>query len=206
MLIKRAFDFVSALVGLAFLSPVLILTAVLIRMDSPGPALFMQERVGKGGRVFRIIKFRTMTGGAEKKGQITVGHDARVTRIGYALRRFKIDELPQLLNVLRGEMSLVGPRPEVPRYVACYPERVRKTVLSVPPGITDWASIEFREESALLGRANDPERTYIEEILPVKLDYYVRYVRERNFVVDLKIICLTLFVIAGQSEKVLLNK
>jgi lipopolysaccharide/colanic/teichoic acid biosynthesis glycosyltransferase len=206
MLIKRAFDFVSALVGLAFLSPVLILTAVLIRMDSPGPALFMQERVGKGGRVFRIIKFRTMTGGAEKKGQITVGHDARVTRIGYALRRFKIDELPQLLNVLRGEMSLVGPRPEVPRYVACYPERVRKTVLSVPPGITDWASIEFREESALLGRANDPERTYIEEILPVKLDYYVRYVRERNFVVDLKIIFLTLFVIAGQSEKVLLNK
>jgi lipopolysaccharide/colanic/teichoic acid biosynthesis glycosyltransferase len=206
MLIKRAFDFISALLGLAFLSPVLILTAVLIRMDSPGPALFMQERVGKGGRVFRIIKFRTMTGGAETKSQITVGHDARVTRIGYALRRFKIDELPQLLNVLRGEMSLVGPRPEVPRYVACYPERVRKTVLSVPPGITDWASIEFREESALLGQANDPERTYIEEILPVKLDYYVRYVRERNFVVDLKIIFLTLFVIAGQSEKVLLNK
>jgi lipopolysaccharide/colanic/teichoic acid biosynthesis glycosyltransferase len=103
-------------------------------------------------------------------------------------------------------MSLVGPRPEVPRYVACYPERVRKTVLSVPPGITDWASIEFREESALLGQANDPERTYIEEILPVKLDYYVRYVRERSFVVDLRIIFLTLFVIAGQSEKVLLNK
>jgi lipopolysaccharide/colanic/teichoic acid biosynthesis glycosyltransferase len=206
MLIKRAFDFVSALVGLVFLSPVLILTAVLIRMDSPGPALFMQERVGKGGRIFRIIKFRTMTRGAETKSQITVGHDARVTRIGYALRRFKIDELPQLLNVFRGEMSLVGPRPEVPRYVACYPERVRKTVLSVPPGITDWASIEFREESALLGQANDPERTYIEEILPVKLDYYVRYVRERSFVVDLKIIFLTLFVIAGQSEKVLLNK
>lgn len=206
MLIKRAFDFAAALLGLAFLSPLLILTATLIRMDSPGPALFLQERVGKGGRIFRIIKFRTMTSGAESQGQITVGQDARVTRIGHVLRRFKIDELPQLLNVLRGDMSLVGPRPEVPRYVACYPERVRQTVLSVPPGITDWASIEFKEENALLGRANDPERTYIEEILPVKLDYYVRYVRERNFVVDLKIIFYTLFAIVGQSEKVPLHK
>ncbi|MEN3294268.1 MAG: hypothetical protein V7642_3521 [Burkholderiales bacterium] len=206
MLIKRAFDFISALIGLFVLSPVLISIALLIRIDSPGPALFVQDRVGKGGRLFRIFKFRTMTMGAEKKGQITVGQDARVTRIGHGLRRLKLDELPQLLNVLRGEMSLVGPRPEVPRYVACYPQHVREMVLSVPPGITDWASIEFKEESVLLGRASDPERTYVEEILPIKLEYYLRYVTQRNFVVDLKIIFLTLFAIAGHSEKVLLHK
>jgi lipopolysaccharide/colanic/teichoic acid biosynthesis glycosyltransferase len=198
---KRAFDFACALAGLVLLAPVLILTAVLIRLDSRGPALFFQERVGRRGRVFRIIKFRTMAIGAETRGQITVGNDTRVTRVGHALRRFKIDELPQLLNVLRGEMSLVGPRPEVPRYVACYPDCVRQVVLSVPPGITDWASIEFREENALLGRAHDPERTYIEQILPVKLDYYVRYVRERSFAVDIKIIFLTLLAIAWRSEK-----
>jgi lipopolysaccharide/colanic/teichoic acid biosynthesis glycosyltransferase len=206
MLIKRAFDFISALIGLLVLSPVLLSIVLLIKRDSPGPALFVQDRVGKGGRLFRIFKFRTMTMGAEKRGQITVGQDARVTRIGHALRRFKLDELPQLFNVLRGEMSLVGPRPEVPRYVACYPEHVRELVLSVPPGITDWASIEFKEESVLLGRTSDPERTYVEEILPIKLEYYLRYVRQRNFVVDLKIIFLTLFAIAGQSEKVLLHK
>jgi lipopolysaccharide/colanic/teichoic acid biosynthesis glycosyltransferase len=201
VLIKRAFDFISALIGLLVLLPLLISIALLIRMDSPGPALFVQDRVGRGGRLFRIFKFRTMTMGAEKRGQITVGQDVRVTRIGHALRRFKLDELPQLLNVLRGEMSLVGPRPEVPRYVACYPERVREMVLSVPPGITDWASIEFKEESVLLGRATDPERTYVEEILPIKLEYYLRYVAQRNFAVDLKIIFLTLFAIAGRSEK-----
>jgi lipopolysaccharide/colanic/teichoic acid biosynthesis glycosyltransferase len=201
VLIKRAFDFISALIGLLVLLPLLISIALLIRMDSPGPALFVQDRVGRGGRLFRIFKFRTMTMGAEKRGQITVGQDARVTRIGHALRRFKLDELPQLLNVLRGEMSLVGPRPEVPRYVACYPERVREMVLSVPPGITDWASIEFKEESVLLGRATDPERTYVEEILPIKLEYYLRYVAQRNFAVDLKIIFLTLFAIAGRPEK-----
>jgi lipopolysaccharide/colanic/teichoic acid biosynthesis glycosyltransferase len=201
VLIKRAFDFISALIGLLVLLPLLISIALLIRMDSPGPALFVQDRVGRGGRLFRIFKFRTMTMGAEKRGQITVGQDVRVTRIGHALRRFKLDELPQLLNVLRGEMSLVGPRPEVPRYVACYPERVREMVLSVPPGITDWASIEFKEESVLLGRATDPERTYVEEILPIKLEYYLRYVAQRNFAVDLKIIFLTLFAIAGRPEK-----
>jgi lipopolysaccharide/colanic/teichoic acid biosynthesis glycosyltransferase len=206
MLIKRAFDFISALIGLLVLCPVLLSIVLLIKRDSPGPALFVQDRVGKGGRLFRIFKFRTMTMGAEKRGQITVGQDARVTRIGHALRRFKLDELPQLFNVLRGEMSLVGPRPEVPRYVACYPEHVRELVLSVPPGITDWASIEFKEESVLLGRTSDPERTYVEEILPIKLEYYLRYVRQRNFVVDLKIIFMTLFAIAGQSEKVLLHK
>jgi lipopolysaccharide/colanic/teichoic acid biosynthesis glycosyltransferase len=200
MLIKRAFDFVSALIGLILLCPVFALTALLIRLDSPGPVFFLQERVGKQGIAFRIFKFRTMTVNAEEKGQITIGRDARVTRIGHLLRRFKIDELPQLLNVVCGEMSLVGPRPEVPRYVACYPEDLRETVLSVPPGITDWASIEFKEENAILGRASDPARSYIEDILPVKLDYYVRYVHERSFIVDLKIILLTLGAILGLSS------
>jgi lipopolysaccharide/colanic/teichoic acid biosynthesis glycosyltransferase len=200
MLAKRIFDFVCALLGLIFLLPALAPVALLIKLDSRGPVFFRQERVGKRGRIFRILKFRTMTVGAEKKGQITIGRDARVTRIGALLRRFKIDELPQLVNVLRGEMSLVGPRPEVPRYVACYPNTVRETVLSVPPGITDWASIEFKEENAILGRASDPARSYVEEILPIKLDYYVRYVHERSFIVDLKIILLTLLAIAGLSS------
>jgi lipopolysaccharide/colanic/teichoic acid biosynthesis glycosyltransferase len=138
-----------------------------------------------------------MTIDGEKSGQITIGRDARITRAGHFLRRFKIDELPQLLNVVRGEMSLVGPRPEVPRYVACYPGELRDTVLSVPPGITDWASIEFKDENAILGRSSDPARSYVEDILPIKLSYYVRYVHERSFIVDLKIILLTLVAIAG---------
>jgi lipopolysaccharide/colanic/teichoic acid biosynthesis glycosyltransferase len=206
MLIKRAFDFVSALAGLIVLAPVFAMTALLIRLDSPGPVFFLQQRVGKNGKIFRIAKFRTMTAGAEAKGQITIGNDARVTRVGHVLRRFKIDELPQLVNVVRGEMSVVGPRPEVPRYVALYPERVRATVLSVAPGITDWAAIEFKEENAMLGRTSDPERVYVEEILPVKLEYYVRYVEQRSFMTDMKIIFSTLFAIAGQSDKVLSHK
>lgn len=197
MLIKRGFDFVAALFGLILLSPVFAVVALLIKLDSAGPVFFLQERVGRHGRKFRIFKFRTMSLNAETRGQITVGRDARITGIGHTLRRFKIDELPQLLNVVRGEMSLVGPRPEVPRYVACYPEKLRDIVLSVAPGITDWASIEFKEENAILSRAGDPERRYVDEILPIKLDYYVRYVRERSFAMDLKIIFLTLFSIAG---------
>lgn len=195
MLAKRALDVLAALLGLLVLSPVFAVTALLIRLDSPGPVFFRQERVGRHGIIFRILKFRTMRVNSEAGRQITVGEDARITRIGKVLRRFKIDELPQLLNVLRGEMSLVGPRPEVPRYVACYPEGVRETVLSVLPGITDRASIEFKEENAMLAGATDPERTYIEEILPIKLDYYTHYVRERNFITDLGIIFSTLFAI-----------
>jgi lipopolysaccharide/colanic/teichoic acid biosynthesis glycosyltransferase len=200
MLIKRFFDFGSALIGLILLSPLFAVIAVLITLDSPGPVFFLQERVGKRGSMFRILKFRTMCVNAEKGGQITVGHDARVTRLGHTLRRLKLDELPQLINVLRGEMSLVGPRPEVPRYVACYPEDVRKTVLSVSPGLTDWASIEFRDENAILGRARDPERAYIEEILPVKLDYYVRYVRQRSFLMDLRIVLITMHAVFIKHE------
>jgi lipopolysaccharide/colanic/teichoic acid biosynthesis glycosyltransferase len=200
MLFKRIFDLLAASLGLFFLFPTFIVVAVLIRIDSPGPIFFRQERVGKNGKIFRIYKFRTMRKESEKEGKITVGHDARITPIGHVLRRFKIDELPQLFNVIRNEMSLVGPRPEVPQYVAYYPAELRDTVLSVPPGITDWASIEFKDENAMLGGSSDPVRRYIEEIIPIKLSYYVRYVNERSFAVDLKIIFLTLFAIAGMSR------
>ena len=197
MLTKRIFDFVAACSGLTLLFPLLAITALLIKLDSPGPVFFRQERVGMHGRVFRIFKFRTMRVNTEGKRQITIGRDPRITRIGHGLRRFKIDELPQLLNVVRGEMSLVGPRPEVLRYVAHYPKEMRDAVLSVRPGITDWASIEFRDENAILGKAADPEKSYVETILPIKLGYYIRYVRERSFGMDLKIIFLTILAIAG---------
>jgi lipopolysaccharide/colanic/teichoic acid biosynthesis glycosyltransferase len=201
MLIKRVFDFVSSLIGLILLSPLFAIIALLVKLDSAGPVFFLQERVGRGGVIFRIFKFRTMHVNAEAKGQITVGRDARVTRIGHVLRRFKLDELPQLLNVLLGDMSVVGPRPEVPRYVAYYPIEARDTILSVSPGITDWAAIEFRDENIILAESSDPERSYVEEILPIKLSYYVRYVHERDFVTDLKIIFLTLFVITRHSDQ-----
>ena len=198
MLIKRVFDFVAALIGLVVLAPLFALVACWIKYDSPGPVFFLQQRVGHNGVPFRIFKFRTMTVDTEANGQITVGNDRRITHAGAVLRRYKIDELPQLINVLLGEMSLVGPRPEVPRYVACYPKEVRDIVLSVPPGITDWASIEYKEESKILGMAPDSERTYIDVVLPAKLEYYVRYVRERSFLTDLRIIFSTLLAIVRQ--------
>ncbi|SNS65566.1 Sugar transferase involved in LPS biosynthesis (colanic, teichoic acid) [Noviherbaspirillum humi] len=201
MLTKRIFDFVAALSGLLILSPILILIAAVVKLDSPGPVFFRQERVGIHGSVFRIYKFRTMTLNAEAKGQLTIGEDERVTRVGHALRRFKLDELPQLINVILGDMSLVGPRPEVVRYVAKYPKALRDAVLSVRPGITDWASIEFKEENAILGKSHDPERSYVETIMPIKLDYYVRYVHERSFVMDLKIIGHTLLAVASLHRK-----
>lgn len=200
MLTKHVFDFICAVIGLILLGPVFTIIAIMIRLDSPGPVFFLQQRIGRRGRPFRIVKFRTMVCGAESGGQITVGQDPRVTRIGRVLRRYKLDELPQLLNVARGEMSLVGPRPEVPRYIAYYPASLRSVVLSLRPGITDRASIEFREENAILARSSDPERSYVEEILPVKLDYYARYARERSFMLDLKIIFMTLLAIAGKPR------
>jgi len=195
MLIKRAFDFVAALLGLIFLAPLFAVVACWIKLDSPGPVFFQQQRIGRQGASFGIFKFRTMRVDSESKGQITVGNDARITRAGNFLRHYKIDELPQLINVVLGEMSLVGPRPEVPRYVDYYPEDVRKIVLSVLPGITDRASIEYKNESNLLADAPDSERAYIDVILPVKLEYYVRYVRERSFLIDLRIIGATLWAI-----------
>jgi len=185
---KRLFDIVFAALALLLLCPLLLAVALWVRLDSPGPALFRQQRVG-----------RTMRADAEAAGpQITVGADARITRAGAWLRRAKVDELPQFLNVLRGDMSVVGPRPEVPRYVALYPSDVRETVLGVRPGITDLASIAFRDESSLLARSADPERTYVEQVLPAKLLYAQRYVRTRSLWLDLRIIAWTILAVLGR--------
>lgn len=191
-MIKRSFDLFFTIPGIIVLSPVLLICAIWIKMDSPGPVFFRQERVGRWGRSFRIFKFRTMLTDAEKRGkQITVGNDSRVTKSGEFLRHYKLDELPQLFNVALGEMSLVGPRPEVPRYMAEYSKEDREIVLSVRPGITDNASIEFRSENEILGRAEDPEETYIKEILPIKINYYKEYVRDHSIMGDFIIIMRT---------------
>jgi len=190
---KRMFDVAVAACGLVVLAPLLLALAVWIRLDSPGPALFRQERVGRGGKTFRIHKFRTMRDGPIGTGPaITVGADPRITRAGAFLRRHKLDELPQLIDVLRGDMSVVGPRPEVPRYVATYPPALRIKVLSVRPGITDPASLQFRDESALLARAADPEREYREVVLPQKLRLAADYVDTASLGGDLRLIAATL--------------
>jgi lipopolysaccharide/colanic/teichoic acid biosynthesis glycosyltransferase len=195
---KRLFDITFATLALLLLCPVLLAVALWVRLDSPGPVFFRQQRVGQGGQLFGIYKFRTMHTGAEAVGpQITVGQDTRITRAGAWLRRSKVDELPQFLNVLRGDMSVVGPRPEVPRYVAHYPAGLRAVVLSVRPGITDLASIAFRDESALLARSPDPERTYVEQILPTKLRYARQYVHTRSLWLDLQIIAWTALAVLG---------
>lgn len=193
---KRIFDLVGSGIGLLILAPLLIFFAVAIKLDSRGPFFFRQERVGQFGKHFRIHKFRTMVVDAEARGmQITVGADSRVTGVGRLLRKYKLDELPQLIDVFFGQMSLVGPRPEVPHYVDCYPQDLKELVLSVKPGITDRASIEFKDENEILGRAADPHRAYVEEVLPIKLGYYVDYVRSRSLLGDIGIIFSTLVAI-----------
>ncbi len=188
-MLKRAFDLGFSVGALLVLVPLLLAMALWIKLDSPGPVLFRQTRVGRGGRDFRICKFRTMTVDAEASGpQLTVGADRRITRSGAWLRKYKVDEIPQFFNVVLGDMSIVGPRPEVRRYVDLYAPQVRETVLSVRPGITDLASIEYRDENALLAASADPERTYIEQVMPAKLALCERYIRERSFLGDLRII------------------
>ncbi|MGM9516918.1 sugar transferase [Roseateles sp. DB2] len=195
---KRLFDILAAGLGLLLLSPLLLAVALWIRWDSPGPVLFRQERVGRGGRPFFIHKFRSMRVDAPALGpQITIGEDPRITASGRFIRRSKIDELPQLWDVLRGAMSLVGPRPEVPRYVALYPADLRDLVLSVRPGITDPASLAFRDESERLAGAADPERAYVEDILPAKLRLSAAYVRQASLLTDLKLIMGTLRSLFG---------
>ena len=190
---KRAFDLLCALGGLLLLSPLLFGIAVWIKLDSPGPVFYRQQRVGRGGVPFRIHKFRTMAADAPARGpELTVGDDPRITRAGRFLRRSKLDELPQLLDVVAGTMSLVGPRPEVPRYVALYPPALRDKVLSVRPGITDPASIAYRDEGALLAAAADPERTYIEQVMPAKLRHAAAYVDRMSLGADLRLIGATL--------------
>jgi len=189
---KRCFDIALAFAGLVLLSPLFFIVAVLIKTDSAGPVFFRQERVGRCGRPFRIHKFRTMLVHAERQGpQLTVGADRRITRVGAVLRKYKLDELPQLIDVLFGSMSLVGPRPEVPQYVALYPAEVRDVVLSVRPGITDRASIEFADESSLLAGVADPHAMYVERILPQKLSSYVHYVHSRTLIGDIRILLAT---------------
>jgi len=198
MIAKRIFDLFFSILGVLLLAPLFLLISLWIMFDFNGPVFFRQERVGRFGKNFRIFKFRTMCLDAETKGrQITIGEDPRITRSGKFLRHYKLDELPQLLNVVLGEMSLVGPRPEVPRYVALYPVNVREQVLSVPPGITDYASIEYKDENTILGLATDPDRAYIEEVMPTKLRYYQRYVAERSLWVDFKLIMKTLKAIVS---------
>jgi lipopolysaccharide/colanic/teichoic acid biosynthesis glycosyltransferase len=188
---KRLFDIALSALGLLLLAPLLLLVALWVKLDSPGPVLFRQQRVGRYGRPFLIHKFRTMR--VDNAGlQITVGADPRITRSGRLLRASKLDELPQLWDVLRGAMSLVGPRPEVPRYVALYPAELREIVLSVRPGITDIASLEFRSESELLARAVDPEREYVDVVMPKKLALARRYVETASLAQDLRIIWRTL--------------
>ena len=191
---KRLFDLALASLGLLLLGPVLLLIAAWIKLDSPGPVFFRQQRVGRNGKLFCIHKFRTMSAAqtSAEASLITVGADPRITRAGATLRRTKLDELPQLIDVVLGDMSLVGPRPEVPRYVALYPEALRLKVLSVRPGITDLASIEYRNESELLARAADPEREYVEVVMPAKLRAAARYVDEMSLATDVRVLGSTL--------------
>jgi len=189
-LTKRLFDMVCSALGLLILAPLLLLVAVWIKLDSPGPALFRQTRVGRHGVPFTIHKFRTMR--IEPGSAITVGADPRITRSGQVLRQTKLDELPQLWDVLRGAMSLVGPRPELPRYVALYPADLRERVLAVRPGITDPASLAFSHEAELLAAAADPEREYREVVMPAKLRLSAAYAETACFSADLKLILATL--------------
>lgn len=187
---KRLFDIVLSATGLVLLSPLLLAIAVWIKLDSPGPVFFRQERIGRHGVPFRIHKFRTMVHGGQG-ALITVGADRRITRAGAFLRGFKFDELPQLIDVLQGTMSLVGPRPEVPRYVALYPETLRNKVLSVRPGITDVASLEYRDEGERLARAADPEHEYVHVVMPAKLQLAAQYVDHASLAFDLRLILRT---------------
>lgn len=191
-MLKRCFDLLSSALALLVLLPLLLLIALAVLLSSPGGALFAQRRLGRDGSEFSLLKFRSMRPGSEAKGQITMGgRDPRITGIGYFLRKTKLDELPQLWNVLVGDMSVVGPRPEVPKYVALYTEEQR-AVLRLRPGITSLASIAYIDENEVLGRSADPERTYIEEVMPAKLSLDLRYVREQSFGLDLRIIGGTL--------------
>ena len=188
---KRAFDITVAVVGLVVLAPIFIAVAVLVKVSSPGTALFKQERIGRHFRPFVILKFRTMVQNAPNQGgQITFGTDSRVTKVGSLLRKLKIDEIPQLINVLKGEMSLVGPRPEVRRYVDMFREDYEE-ILQVRPGITDLASIKYRDEAAILGRAENPEEEYVKRVLPEKIEHAKQYVRHASLALDVVIITKT---------------
>lgn len=196
MFLKRLFDIVASFCGIVILFPLIVIVSILIKLTSKGPVLFKQVRVTKNGRLFKIYKFRTMRENSEGNKQITVGNDSRITGVGHILRKTKLDELPQLFNVLKGEMSLVGPRPEVPKYVELYTEEQRE-ILKVSAGITDYASIYFSNESELLGEAENPEEFYIKKIMPYKIELNKKYIKEIGIVTDIKLIILTILKILG---------
>ncbi|MEF9987175.1 MAG: sugar transferase [Bacteroidales bacterium] len=188
---KRIIDFISSGLGLIFLSPLFFVLAVWIKLDSNGPVFYMQTRVGKNNVDFKLFKFRSMRIGSDKKGLITVGdRDPRITSSGYFIRKYKLDELPQLINVFIGEMSLVGPRPEVRKYVDLYSDEQMK-VLLVKPGITDYASIEYMDENTILGTSNNPDKAYIEQIMPDKIKLNMKYINNQSIFEYFRIIFLT---------------
>ncbi len=192
---KQIFDFIFALLGLLILSPVLLFIVIAIKISSKGKVFYYQQRMGKDEIPFRLFKFRTMVADADKKGLLTIGNnDNRITKIGFFLRKYKLDELPQLLNVLNGSMSLVGPRPEVEKYTKLY-NTEQKRVLSVKPGITDFASIKYRNENEILTNFENPEKGYIEQVMPDKLKLNLAYINHRSFWMDLKIIFATILKI-----------
>jgi lipopolysaccharide/colanic/teichoic acid biosynthesis glycosyltransferase len=191
-LAKRTFDILFSIIGLCFFSPILLILALLITLDSRGGVFYKQIRIGKNLSPFYLYKFRSMSTDADKKGLLTVGNnDNRITKIGFYLRKYKLDELPQLINVLKGDMSFVGPRPEVEKYVKLYNNEQLK-VFQVKPGITDWASIKYVNENEILAKSTHPEKTYIEEIMPAKLVLNLDYVNKNSILVDIKIILLTI--------------
>lgn len=192
---KRLFDVISSLIVLSIGFPFFLIIGLIIALTSKGGMFYKQVRVGKNNKNFNLLKFRSMAVGSDKKGQLTVGtNDARITKIGAFIRKFKIDEFPQLINVLKGEMSIIGPRPEVRKYVELYNEEQLR-VLSVKPGLSDYASIEYINENEILGNAEDPEKTYIEEVMPAKLELNLKYINDQSFGTDMKLIFGTIFKI-----------
>lgn len=193
----RVFDFIASFVGLIVFSPLLIILSLLILIDSGRPIFYLQQRVGKNGKVFNLLKFRSMHQNSEKKGLLTVGSDDnRITNIGKVLRKYKLDELPQLINVMKGDMAIVGPRPEVQRYVDLYNDEQRK-VLDVRPGITDLASIEYINENEILAASTEPEKTYVEEIMPHKIEINLRYIQNKGLFSDIGVIIKTILKIVS---------
>lgn len=199
-IMKRLLDIVGAVTGLLILALPMIVIATLVKASSPGPVFFRQVRVGRYGKLFEIVKFRTMCDRAPSLGPaITSSNDARITRLGSVLRATKLDEIPQLINVVSGDMSLVGPRPEVPIYMKIYTEEQRRIILSVRPGLTDYAAIYFRRESEILSGSMDPEWAYIHEVMPQKFLFYQKYVTSRSFLEDLRIIANTVRLVAADT-------
>ena len=192
---KRIFDILFSIIGLLALFPFFVFVALLVVIDSEGGIFYIQKRIGKNGIAFNLFKFRTMSIGSDKEGLLTVGNkDARITKVGYYLRKYKIDELPQLINVLNGTMSFVGPRPEVAKYVALYTEEQRE-ILKLKPGITDYASLEYFNENELLALAENPEDAYVNDVLPAKIKLNKKYIANKSFITDCTIILKTIFKI-----------